>query len=447
MKNSTTFLIILIYAALSFQAKAQQVIASSGGFYEGENINLSWTLGEPVIETFSGGGVILTQGFQQPYMLYVTQIINLPSGWSGISSYVSPAQKAMEAVFDPIISDLIIVQDMEGMFYPAMNTNTIGNWNSHAAFKVKTGAAVALPVTGQKEPDFVVELDAGWGLLPVVSHCPVDIAGLFEPVVSHLTIVKDIAGTGVYWPAMNINSIGQLLPGKAYFVKMSSSGNVVFPACGKSKNLTGLPNLSGLEGLAITPTPSTHTIAILPQALKGFERGTIIGASDQAGNCFGAMVYNSEFISLTVFGDDPTTAEKDGFFDGEMITFQTLTGFQTLSGLTPTFDQTLPQSDGLFTQNGLSAITGFEAASGIGIEGFGATVSIYPNPTSGLVNISGLDGDTEITITDAKGQEIKQDISKSDQLLTLDLSGCMPGVCFIKIQQNGKTTFEKIVLY
>ncbi len=118
-----------------------------------------------------------------------------------------------------------------------------------------------------------------------------------------------------------------------------------------------------------------------------------------------------------------------------------------LSGLSPTFDPSLPQSDGLFTGNGLSAITGFEAASGIGIEGFGAIISIYPNPTTGLVNISGLDGNTDITITDAKVQELKQTISKSDQLLTLDLSCCKTGVYFIKIQQPNETLFRKIVLY
>ncbi len=237
MKNT---LIILVFVVLTaWSSKAQQVVANSGGYFETTAGSVSFTIGEPVIETFSGGDVILTQGFQQPYMFYVTQILNLPSGWSGVSSYVSPAQKAKEAVFGPIISDLIIVQDMEGMYYPAMNTNTIGNWNSHAAFKVKTGAAVALPVTGQKEPNFVMELDEGWSLLPVVSSCPVDIAGLFAPVINELTIVKDIAGIGVYWPAMNINTIGALQPGKAYFVMMDSEGIVEFPACGKSQNLTG----------------------------------------------------------------------------------------------------------------------------------------------------------------------------------------------------------------
>ena len=48
--------------------QAQQVISSGGADFQGENVSLSWTIGEPVIETLSNGGVILTQGFQQGYL-------------------------------------------------------------------------------------------------------------------------------------------------------------------------------------------------------------------------------------------------------------------------------------------------------------------------------------------------------------------------------------------
>jgi hypothetical protein len=449
MKVNKIVFIICIVIIYGINLKAQQVVATSGSFLENANGSISFTIGEPVIATFQTDNIIVTQGFQQPNTFHYIHLLNLPSGWSGISSYVSPSQKAMEAVFDPIISDLIIVQDMEGMYYPAMNTNTIGNWNSHAAFKVKTGAAVALPVTGQKETNFVVELEAGWGLLPVVSHCPVDIAGLFAPVVSNLTIVKDIAGIGVYWPAMNINTIGELLPGKAYFVKMSNSGNVVFPACSKSGSSSGVLNLTGLQdlsGFGIAQTPSTHTIAILPEALKGFEQGTIIGAFDQTGNCFGATVFNSENISLTVFGDDPTTAEKDGFFEGEMIFFKNLSGLQDLTGLEPMFDPQLPSADGLFTVNGLSAIRGFEATAGIALQVFSPSVQLFPNPTSGIVNISGISEGADVVVTDLRGQVVFGDEQFSTETAGIDLSHLPAGVYLVKITQRETPAFRKLIL-
>jgi hypothetical protein len=245
-----------------------------------------------------------------------------------------------------------------------------------------------------------------------------------------------------YWPQYNINSIGYIFPGKAYYVLMTAPGVVDYTGMKSSINLTGLdetltgfhPARAGLSGLGynITPTPATHTIAILPSALKDIEIGTIIGAYDQAGNCFGAtIIRRQEIISLTVFGDDPTSAEKDGFFEGETIFFKTLTGLDEtltgfdparagLSGLTPTFDQNLPQSNGLFTENGLSAINGFEMATGIGDQGVFSQLSIYPNPSDGAVYLSGLEEEAAIEVTDVHGKVTNHAMSSSAGLVTID---------------------------
>lgn len=44
---------------------SQEVISSSGGTVSAGGYEVSWTLGEPVIETFTGTNNILTQGFHQ----------------------------------------------------------------------------------------------------------------------------------------------------------------------------------------------------------------------------------------------------------------------------------------------------------------------------------------------------------------------------------------------
>jgi hypothetical protein len=51
------------------QSIERSVFASSGDYFEGANISLSWTLGEIATETFTNGNTILTQGFQQPTIL------------------------------------------------------------------------------------------------------------------------------------------------------------------------------------------------------------------------------------------------------------------------------------------------------------------------------------------------------------------------------------------
>lgn len=65
---------VVVPAALSilfFNGRAQslspEVIATAGDFFTGLTANISWTLGEPVIETYSGTAGTLTQGFQQDW--------------------------------------------------------------------------------------------------------------------------------------------------------------------------------------------------------------------------------------------------------------------------------------------------------------------------------------------------------------------------------------------
>jgi len=66
MKKLYLTLGLMIYFFASFsQTSDLKVISSAGDYFVGSEITLSWTLGEPVIETFENGGILLTQGFQQ----------------------------------------------------------------------------------------------------------------------------------------------------------------------------------------------------------------------------------------------------------------------------------------------------------------------------------------------------------------------------------------------
>lgn len=63
---------ILLFAFLAgtmfcaAQSIERDVVASSGDYFEGADISLSWTLGEVATDTYMNGNTIVTQGFQQP---------------------------------------------------------------------------------------------------------------------------------------------------------------------------------------------------------------------------------------------------------------------------------------------------------------------------------------------------------------------------------------------
>jgi len=444
MKNT---LIILVFVVLSaWAAKAQQVVATTGGYFESASGSVSFTVGEPVIATFQNNEIILTQGFQQPYNFYIQQILNIPAGWSGVSSYIDPMNKGVEGIFAPYSADFIILASMTQFYYPAEDVNTIGNWNYETGYKIKAENEFEVTLTGLKPGSQMLELTQGWNLLPVLSPANVDVAALFSSV--NLVIAKEVAGNKLYWPQFGINTLGYLAPGKAYFVLLSSAGVVDYSGFKtsqvKMENLSASPDLTAFN---IHPTPTTHTIAILPEAIIDFEPGSTIGAFDQSGNCFGIAFCESETVGLTVFGDDPMTAEKDGFFEGEMLFFQTLSGLKTLTGLEPTFDTSLPQSDGLFAENGLSAIKILKTT---GIEDFGVSqinVSVFPNPSTAVFNIrlSEISQDAKWEVVSVQGAKILTGEIQQN-LFTIDLSTQPKGIYYLKIEQEGLQVVRKLVL-
>ncbi len=380
------------------------------------------------------------------------QSITLPAGWSGLSTWLLPApENDVAELFAPIQSNFtILLNNAGGMYYPAAGTNTIGKWASQSAFKVKMENEATLALEGGWELNKTFAMTAGWNLMPVIFNDVWDAPIAAQQLGAKLVIIKEVAGTKVYWPQYGIQTLYWLQPGRAYYVNLNSEGSLTFPpndVKGKSVLVLEKDNLQSPWGI-VNNTGTSHIIVVPASLLAAFSKGDVIGVFTTEGLCagFSEIVSSEESIAITAWGDDPATEVKDGFFEGEMIFFKILTGMANLTGLEPTYDPSLPQSDGLFTENGLSAITGFEAASGIGIEGFGAIISIYPNPTDGLLYIAGLDAGSEITIRDAVGQLVLQESGLSKHIVSLDLSNLNPGVYFINIKQNSESATRKVVL-
>ncbi len=71
MKKIFTLILSLALLQAFGQTPAivMQVVSSAGGTYSTTGLSVDWTLGEPVIGTVTGTGLMLTQGFQQGNLL------------------------------------------------------------------------------------------------------------------------------------------------------------------------------------------------------------------------------------------------------------------------------------------------------------------------------------------------------------------------------------------
>jgi hypothetical protein len=71
--------VVLMAGNISAQTLKPDITTTTGDYYSNAAGSLSWTMGEPIIETYSDGSNILTQGFQQSsYSVTAVENVNEP---------------------------------------------------------------------------------------------------------------------------------------------------------------------------------------------------------------------------------------------------------------------------------------------------------------------------------------------------------------------------------
>ena len=379
---------------------------------------------------------------------------DFPEGWSGVSSSFFINHDVHE-IFGIYEDQFVIVSSQTGFYYPGENVNTLNHWEDSPGYMIKTNQAFGFSFPGytRKPADLIVP--AGWSILPGWSDCPVGIADVFNAGGSPPpVIVKEIGGTGVYWPDMGIYSLTDLEPNKAYHVLLVAAATVSYPECVLKATSPGTD--SKIENNTTWPTPAatsnSHLIYISEKFVNdaGLSTGDYLGAFDARGNCFGLTpLAGKNNHAITAFANDPTTVAKDGFDVGEIIYIRAFVAdAQETRELNVEYDADMPNHR-FFATEGLSSAslksTGFADGVSNGV------FTVYPNPTSGMFSIS---MDTKIAmdrveIYDSRGQLIHRNIhlqQGADGILNVDLGGLPSGIYSVRVVANDRVFDEKIVL-
>jgi hypothetical protein len=449
------------------QTLDQQVIATAGNYSEAGGVSVSWTLGECVIATFENNDIILTQGFQQPLMTFTGQLLHIPEGWSGISSWVDPTVPLAEDIFNPVVSSLVILLNPFGQVYwPSQGINQIDpppagelGWVSHHGYIVKMTQDVIILVEGTAESDLSVNLPSGWFTIPVLAQNVVSSSALFGQLDPHLVIVKEIAGNRIWWPAMGVFSLTNLEPGKSYQVLLTAADALDFTAfnapvpVGPANNeLNELANNTPWNDVEFTGT--SHTIAMDKGAwdnLDGIGFGDCLGVFTQNGLCSGMIIYTGtrEPLSLTAFGDDFTTASSiEGFAKDEYMSFRLYRpSTHEEFVVTATFDPSLPNTD-LYHDNGLSRITDMAMmATAIGENGLNG-VEIYPNPACERVKIKcigNISADAILALYSMGSGKLIREVRLENNLTELGILDLAQGVYFMRITDGQEVIIKKLI--
>lgn len=383
--------------------------------------------------------------------------MTIPEGWSGFSSWFLPpnALKPVNVLFQPVISNMTILQTLTKMYYPAQNINTIVNWNSRAGYEIKLSDTVVLPFYGCLETNRTVSMTTGWNLLPVMTPCEISISQFLSSVISKIIIVQEVAKPNIYWPAMGINTIQNLQPGKAYLVKVNANTLVTYTSnwlnCDQEElkaNIIPEPVITHPWN-EISANPSAHYVVFPSEVLTGFKAGQIIGAFTRDGICAGITRISNpdENQILVIYSDDSYTSEKEGFDYQELISYKVFDpNDQTISNINVGYDFSQPSFDGLFLTGGISKIKTIDFSSSDIPETGQATLVISPNPANQYFSLStSLNSDKiKLSIYNSTGQLILDERVFVNE--KIDVNNLKPGVYYIKVKDQFSTRSQKLLI-
>ncbi len=207
------------------------------------------------------------------------------------------------------------------------------------------------------------------------------------------------------------------------------------------------------QGWEFTPTQFVHSMHIPVEAFV--RSGDMLAEGDMVGvfymhegqeYCAGAAIYEGGHMMVRAYGDDPETSVKEGFEQQELVYWKVYKS-ETAEEfpLQVAYNPDMPQHDGTFSHLGLSelismeiVITGIEPADQL------TGLSLFPNPTSGMITITGLENGDEIIILDAQGRLVYSSLAVGSGLSTQMQK---PGFYMVITQRSGKLSQQKLIVY
>ncbi len=384
------------------------------------------------------------------------QQIDLSDGYSFISTRIIPDDPDFQAICSDILSNLDFVRNTAGDMFRKIGpvwVNGIGDWITTEGYLFRMNDADELIILGEViDPQISIALMQGYQFISYLPENSINALTVFNDVLENLDFVRNSVGgmlrkIGPIW----INGIGDMNPGEGYLVKMINSDELIYPVT--DDKFTGIPDLVPEYfqfdgGNAADPV---YTIYI-----EGLNISDEVAAYD-GDKMIGSLKIKSQNAfenDLAVFN---TINSGQGYQSGNSITLKiwdsftqktSIAEFEMIDAYNEAYiKNTYPEVDGLFSIVKI-------AKSLIGDENIDNEITIYPNPSNGVITIENLTG-LSLEIADLRGRiifksEIKNQTKRSkpvwESKMKIDLSDLESGVYFIRNNGINFTKVEKIVI-
>ncbi len=262
-------------------------------------------------------------------------IVDLNQGWNMISINVSPSREFYleggELGPDIILMTeqlrkdaehhhIIVMKDGLGRFYaPAWDYNGIPYWNFESGYQMMVDDTLQAVWSGNPIPaDADVPLLSGWNMIAYFPTYELEASApefyVLSPILDHVLIAKNVFGNFLS-PVWNFSNMPPWRETQGYQVRVDQYVTLNYPSLPEGDAAWAAARLS-IE--SFSPRSSCN-MSVLIHCITGLaECGGVVSAWNAQGVCVGEGVVGEDGrCGLAVWGDEPSTLEREGLLKGE----------------------------------------------------------------------------------------------------------------------------------
>ena len=246
-----------------------------------------------------------------------SQTIELEAGPNLVALYVRPDDPDIEALFEDVLDQIVLVKDSEGVtFAPGYGVRDLTEWEWTEAYLVYARGPVSVEVWGRQIEGAAVALGAGWDWVPYLGAEAAGVEEAFASLDGTLTRVEDADGR-MYPARRSAPPLETLEPGRGYRVHLTKADTLAF---GRPVETEAPPTQEPSPTPAPAPPapapapsePPDVTVASIAEALalRGLAPGQVVevegyyGPGDGGGGTFDVVDSGATPDGGTVFVSD-----------------------------------------------------------------------------------------------------------------------------------------------
>lgn len=403
---------------------------------------------------FAENGISVLSSFetQRPFN------INLEGGtWQLISSNLIPVNPSMVEVMKDVKDDIEYMKNELGeIYHPDQGINQIGNWAVEDGYQIYSHDDATLSIVGNTILPANYNYTFNANFWYIISYLPNDVRNIADVFtgLDNVILVKNSAGE-IYYPAFGINQIGTMRPTEGYQVAVSQNAQTFSYTNNPPPPAPANPGIYSEEEeedkyyqSEISKTGSSAVIVF--NNLENWNGE--IGVFDSYDRLVGHGKINSLYNSITVWGDNPITFDKDGAKENEELRLE-FYDYENKSVRKVEIEQIFELVSSRDLGNNLKyqkdAIFNLEATKvSSSVDDNYIRTSIYPNPASEIIylNISG-EGLYNLDVIDMTGNTvISREVAVTGQsTLKIDINQLQTGAYILNIRGSGSISTQKFI--